>query len=389
AVAASLAPTRSPTASPLPRAAVAVAEGVAARDGEPVPRLNPAAVNAPVQWADAGTLTAARPDWLGVAGLTVALSGWLAGMRRVRAHTRTRAHAPVDARPAVPRRVRLRSLPWLAAAIYGLTAGIGLLTLLYPFLAAAVRPAAAATPLNTPLLMTALAALCFVALLFEVQGQAVSAKLAALLGVLVAINSLLRFLEVSIPGPGGFTPIFFLIILTGYVYGGRFGFLMGALTLLVSALITGGIGPWLPGQMFTAGWLGLLAPLARPLVRLTGAAAGSRREVVALAALAGLGGLFYGVAINLWFWPYMTGPADQYWQAGVSLLAAVQRYAAYYVATSLVWDVFAVAGNVLMMALFGAATLRALRRFQQRFDFAYQPTAPRWGLAAQPSREGL
>ena len=26
------------------------------------------------------------------------------------------------------------------------------------------------------------------------------------------------------------------------------------MTMFVSALITGGVGPWLPGQMITAGW---------------------------------------------------------------------------------------------------------------------------------------
>jgi energy-coupling factor transport system substrate-specific component len=186
----------------------------------------------------------------------------------------------------------------------------------------------------------------------------------------------LRFVEVSIPGPGGFTPVFFLIVLTGYVYGARFGFLMGALTLLVSALITGGIGPWLPGQMFTAGWMGLLAPLAWLLLRRMGGRPGSRAELALLAVFAGLGGLFFGIVINLWFWPYMTGPADQYWQAGVGLAETVRRYAVYYLATSLLWDVFAVAGNVLLVMVFGAATLRALRRFQQRFDFEYQPGEP-------------
>ncbi len=225
--------------------------------------------------------------------------------------------------------------------------------------------------------MTVLVALCFLALLFEVQGQTVSAKLIALLGVLVAINSVLRFIEVSIPGPGGFTPVFFLIVLTGYVYGARFGFLMGALTLLVSALITGGIGPWLPGQMFTAGWMGLLAPLALSLVRLVGGRPGSRRELVVLAAFAGLAGLFFGVVINLWFWPYMTGPADQYWQAGVTLSETVRRYVVYYLATSLLWDVFAVSGNVLLVMVFGAATLRALRRFQQRFELRVPTGASR------------
>ena len=45
--------------------------------------------------------------------------------------------------------------------------------------------------------------------------------------------------------------------LAGYIFGARFGFLLGVMTLLVSALLTGGVGPWLPYQMFTAGWIGL------------------------------------------------------------------------------------------------------------------------------------
>ena len=64
--------------------------------------------------------------------------------------------------------------------------------------------------------------------------------------MLVAVNATLRFLEVALPGPGGFSPIFPLIVLAGYVFGGRFGFLMGALTLLVSAIVTGASGPGCP-----------------------------------------------------------------------------------------------------------------------------------------------
>jgi energy-coupling factor transport system substrate-specific component len=39
------------------------------------------------------------------------------------------------------------------------------------------------------------------------------------LGVLVALNAVLRFIEVAIPGPGGFTPIFFLILTTATCLG--------------------------------------------------------------------------------------------------------------------------------------------------------------------------
>lgn len=276
-----------------------------------------------------------------------------------------------------------------SALVYGLSLGIGLLALLYPFLAPAAQSSAAgaARGSDAPLLLTVLVGLCLAALLFEVQGQAVNSKTIALLGVLVAINSVLRFVEVAIPGPGGFTPVFFLIILTGYVYGGRFGFLMGALTMLVSALITGGVGPWLPGQMFTAGWIGLSAPLARPVVRLLAGRPGGRAEVVVLAICAGLWGLLYGLIINLWFWPFMAGPAAMYWEVGLALPDLLRRYAAFYLATSLLWDSMAVAGNAALVAAFAAPTLRALRRFQQRFDFSYGPgKSPITSRAAQAER---
>ena len=64
-----------------------------------------------------------------------------------------------------------------------------------------------------------------------------------------------------------------------------------------AALLTGGVGPWLPFQMFAAAWMGLFAGAAP--------AARGRRELVLLAA--------YGVVarrrlrrrcINMWFWPF-------------------------------------------------------------------------------------
>src|SRR5689334_10946900 len=132
----------------------------------------------------------------------------------------------------------------LSGAIYALSTAIGIAAFLAPFFAPSAQQQAGAA--TAPLLLTALVGLCFLALLFEVQGSELSAKSVALLGVLVAINSVLRFAEVAVPGPGGFSPIFMLIILTGYVFGGRFGFLMGTMTLRVSGVITGGVGPWLP-----------------------------------------------------------------------------------------------------------------------------------------------
>lgn len=261
----------------------------------------------------------------------------------------------------------------LSFAIYGLCTVIGIMAFLYPFWLPSLTQTAdtnQARAADSPLLLAVLVGICFTVMLLQVQTEIVSTKFIALLGILVAINSVLRFMEIVLPGPGGFSPIFFLIILTGYLFGGRLGFLMGALTLLVSSLITGGVGPWLPYQMFTAGWVGLSAPLCRPTVwLLRGENKGA--EIIVLAVFAAWWGLVYGLIINIWFWPFATGSPTQYWQPGIGLAETLKRYANFYLATSLIWDLFSAAGNVTLMVALGQPVLRVLRRFQARFEFTY------------------
>lgn len=262
--------------------------------------------------------------------------------------------------------------------IYLLCTGIGLLGLLYPLIFPGLVEAgigSQARAAELPLMLTLLLAVCVVVMLYELQGQSVDTKLVSLLGLLVSINAALRFLEVAIPGPGGFSPIFFLIVLTGYVFGGRFGFLMGSLTIFVSALVTGGVGPWLPSQMFAAGWAGMSAPLCKPAVKSL-RLKGRFGEVLLLAVFGALWGIIYGIIMNLWSWPFISGPAEQYWQPGISGVETIKRYLLYYLVTSLVWDLARAAGNFLFILLFGGAALRVLCRFRRKFHFQYNPTQP-------------
>jgi len=264
---------------------------------------------------------------------------------------------------------------------YGLTSLVGAVAFLYPFWLPQVAKDASenmAHAGDSALMVTVLVGVCFVVLLLEVQREAVGAKSIALLGVLVAINATLRFAEVAVPGPGGFSPIFPLIIFGGYVFGGGFGFLLGALTLLVSALVTGGVGPWLPYQMFTAGWIGLSAPLCRPVVRMLA----PRLEIWVLAVFAGYWGLLFGAIMNLWFWPFAVGPAQMHWEPGVGAWETIQRYLVFYVVTSLAWDVARAIGNFVLVAFAGAAILRVMRRFQMRFDFVHRSVLPAVGEGA-------
>lgn len=266
---------------------------------------------------------------------------------------------------------------WLSAFIYIICGLVGVVALLYPFFLPqdnlSNQPGLQRNA-DMPLMLTVLLSLSLLVLVYEVQSQAINARLIALLGVLVAINAALRFLDIAIPIPGGFSPIFFLILLTGYVFGARFGFLMGVMTLVVSAILTGGVGPWLPAQMFTAGWVGMSAAVLLPLLRLM-RLKGKPGEIWAMAVFGAIWGLLFGAIMNLWTWPFIAGPSDQYWMFGIRLADTLRRYASYYLVTSLVWDLARAVGNFLLILIFGAPALRALYRFKRRFIFTYVPSA--------------
>ncbi len=278
-------------------------------------------------------------------------------------------------RPPVARLRTRRWLSWLTTALASL---IGLGAFFYPFFLSELPPATGlAHAAESPLLLGALGALSLLALILETQGGAASeTKQVALLGVLVGLNAVLGFLETALPGPGGFSPIFFLIILGGYVYGGRFGFLLGGLTMFVTALITGGIGPWLPFRMLAGGWIGLTAPAVGRVVAWLRVRE-TRWEIIALAIFGSVWSLLFGALMNLWFWPFIGTAASQpglgYWESGLSVGQGFANFVAFYIATSLVWDLARLGGTAGMLLLFGLPTLRALRRFACRFTFTVAP----------------
>jgi energy-coupling factor transport system substrate-specific component len=254
----------------------------------------------------------------------------------------------------------------LSASIYLFSSVIGIASFAYPFVLSPVGNTAGQQMLEqqalVPLLTMVLLMLCLGVLLIEVQGQTVNARMVAALGVLVSITAVLRFIETAVPAPGGFSPIFAPIILAGYVFGARFGFLMGVLTLLVSALITGGIGPWLPYQMFVTGWVGLTAGWLPHLRQ-------PRLELGMLILFGSAWGFLFGIIINLYSWPFLIGPEATSWQPGTGLGEGVGRYLAYYAATSLLWDVVRSLGNAILLLLLGIPAIRALTRFRERFKF--------------------
>ena len=251
----------------------------------------------------------------------------------------------------------------LNAAILFIASLIGLGSFFYPFLLpqSGEQFNAMAHAQDAPLLFVVLVVLCLGAVLSSLASGLMNAKLIAVLGILTAANAVLR----GVPGPAGFTLIFLLPIICGYAYGPTFGFLLGVFSLAVSAFLGFGVGPWLPYQMFSAGWVGLLSGLLPRLEH------HPRAEALMLATWGLVLGFIFGILMNLWFWPYVfsAGQSEMYWEPGLDLMNALKRYGVFYAFTSFWWDLLRAAGNFVLLLVFAAPVLRLLRRFQQRFFF--------------------
>ena len=259
-------------------------------------------------------------------------------------------------------------------ALYGhlvllLASLIGLVAFAYPFLLMSgpqgITPEQAMQLQEAPLFTILIVVLCLGAILATLGSGAMNTKMVAILGMLTAVNAVLR----ALPGPAGFSAVFVLPILCGYAYGATFGFLLGSLSLLASALIGGGVGPWLPYQMMTVGWVGLTAAWLPRLERWP------KAEVAVLGAAGLLWGFLFGAIMNIWFWPYLFQPqqAAMYWAPGMALGEVLQRYALFYLLTSLWWDLGRAVGNALLLALLARPLLALLRRFERRFSFSWAP----------------
>jgi len=255
-------------------------------------------------------------------------------------------------RPAV---VALRPRSVLAVALVSVA---GLAAFGWPLL---VSPGSALSQGDTaPLVFALLLPMLLGIVLVEVSDGGLDVKAVALLGVLAAVGAALRPLGA---GTAGLETVFFLLVLAGRVFGAGFGFVLGATTLFGSALITGGVGPWLPFQMLGAAWVGLGAGL---LPRARG-----RAEIALLAGYGVLAGLGYGVALDLAFWPFTTGLGTGVsFVAGAPVVDNLHRFAVYAASTSLGWDVGRAVTNAVLIVLTGHAVLGTLRRAARRASFA-------------------
>ena len=261
-------------------------------------------------------------------------------------------------------RARAIRLGRRSAVTIAMATFLGLLAFVWPFV---VPPGTFASTETPPLMFGVLLVLVLAVVFAGVADGGIDAKALAALGVLGAINAALRPLGA---GTAGIETVFFLLILGGRVYGAGFGFALGCTSMFASALLTGGVGPWLPYQMFGAAWVGMFAGLLPP--------ARGRAEIALLAGYAAVSAYLFGLLLNLSFWPFSVDPSSSIaYRPGLSFAAQMHRYLLFDASTSLGWDTGRAVTSVAAIVLAGPAVLAVLRRAARRANFepavAFEP----------------
>jgi len=194
----------------------------------------------------------------------------------------------------------------------------------------------------------------------EINRGKIEMSALALLAVLAALAAALRQIGA---GAVGIEPMWFLVILAARVFGATFGFSLGAIAMALSALLTGGIGPWLPFQIMAASWIGLLAGSLPQRVR-------GRLEIAMLMVIALVAGMSFGFLMDLQLWPWLLGTETAIsFVPGAGVEENLSRFVRFHFLTAMAWDIPRSILTATLIAITGAPILNALRRAQKRVVF--------------------
>jgi energy-coupling factor transport system substrate-specific component len=246
---------------------------------------------------------------------------------------------------------------------------IGFAMFAWPFILPA-QPSLTQHAGDAPILFTIILPLLLALAWTGLTDGRIDVKALGLLGVLAAVNAALRPLGA---GVAGLETMSFLLIVAGRVFGPGFGFALGCVSMVSSALLTAGVGPWLPFQMLAAGWIGLGAGLLPD--RWRGRPIRGWPEILLLSLYGVISAYLFGLLMNMWFWPYVLGQSmgDQAGLAyipGGPLVENLHRFLIYSLVTStVVWDTGRAITDVVGLTVLGPAVLTILRRAARRAQF--------------------
>lgn len=256
-----------------------------------------------------------------------------------------------------------------SALVLTLATVAGLLMFVWPLL---LVPEPSADQVTPPFLFLGLLPVLVLVVLSELSEGGIDAKTLAMLGVLTAVNAALRTLGA---GLAGVELVFFLLVLAGRVFGAGFGFVLGCTSLFASALLTSGVGPWLPYQMLCAAWIGLGAGLLPRRVH-------GRAEIAMLVVYGIFCAYGFGLLMNLSSWPFVLGvevpghTGSLSFVPGAPPLENLHRFLIYTLLTSTGgWDTGRAITNSVATVLLGPAILATLRRAGRKASYGELPAS--------------
>jgi energy-coupling factor transport system substrate-specific component len=224
--------------------------------------------------------------------------------------------------------------------IFGIVILIFLLSYFLPFFTE-LQPIRHWAPISLGII-----ALIVIAVFFEFAEKAGGAKEISMTAMLAALSSVIRIPFAAIPSV---QPSSFVIASSGYVFGPVSGFMVGAMTAIVSNFFLG-MGPWTFFQMFAWGLMGASFAWAGRFIRVFG----PRSRVLFLAGLGFGWGYIFGFITNIWSFSAFGLPLT--WESLVTLQLA-----------SLPFDTMHAVSNAAFFLIFGKVVLRILERFRERF----------------------
>ncbi len=213
--------------------------------------------------------------------------------------------------------------------------------------------AAVAVPLFTPfslepyggwgLIATVLIVLVIASFFFKFDETATSSREVALVAMLGTVSAVLRLPFAALPSV---QPCTYLIICTGYVFGPVAGFMVGAITALVSNFFLGQ-GPWTIYQMFAWGMAGISAAYIRQI----------HLNKSGLVVFGIIWGYLFGWIVNLYFWVSFVYPLT------LKTFLVTQF-------NSIWFDTLHAISNGIFLGLLGTRTIAILDRLKKRFKWS-------------------
>ncbi len=163
--------------------------------------------------------------------------------------------------------------------------------------------------------------------------------------MLIAIAAVSRVPFAAIPSV---LPMTFIIIVSALVFGAQSGFMIGALSAIVSNILLGQ-GPWTPWQMFGWGMIGCMAGLLKDTWWM--------RRMWGKVIFGMIAGIAFGWLMNLV--DVIARMADISWEAILTIYAA-----------GVIFDLLHACSNVVFMLIFGNTWIRILERFKKKYGLA-------------------